>query len=227
MPSSLADIARKWGTDKIDSEHSWYGQTYMDTYEKYLEELRYKPIKFLEIGVLNGRSLRTWREYFPNAEIHGIDINPNCKQFESPTEGIFVHIIDCSREEILEQFAKSFANTFDVILDDGSHINAITLKTFKHLYSCLKPTSYYIIEDLACCYVGENLGNVLRYWPGTERIVNKETNNNIQDMLDFYSDLHKRVDWPSQEKKYNIEYMHHYSAIMILKRNDYYLTNTR
>ena len=41
---------------------------------------KYKKINILEIGVDNGDSLRLWREYFPNANICGIDIK--AKQFE-------------------------------------------------------------------------------------------------------------------------------------------------
>jgi hypothetical protein len=226
MPESLADIGRKWGTDKVDHEHCWFNKNYMETYEQYFHSLRDKPIRFLEIGILHGRSLRTWREYFPNAEIHGVDINPACKQVESKSEGIFVHILDCSEEDKLENFAKMYEGYFDVILDDGSHINNITLKTFKHFYNCLKPVSYYIIEDLLCCYVGDNLPNVLKHWPGTERITNKETTNDPQDMLDFYSQIHKAVDLPFEEQKYNIEYIHHYTAIVLLKRNDHYRKQT-
>ena len=42
-----------------------------------------EKITFVEIGILNGGSLKIWREYFgPDARVIGIDLNPECKQFE-------------------------------------------------------------------------------------------------------------------------------------------------
>lgn len=222
MSLRLTDIGRKYGTDKVEETHSHFGKNYMHIYEQYFESMRNEPIHFLEIGILNGSSLYSWREYFPNAIIHGIDINPDCKKYECKEANVFVHILDCSDENSLSNFFEMFQGYFDVILDDGSHINGITLKTFKNLYNCLKPQSLYIIEDLGCCYIGDELPNHLVHWPGTNRIKNKETTNDIQDMLDFYSDIHKRIDNARAETEYHIEYMHHYPFIIIFKRNDFY-----
>ena len=36
----------------------------------------------LQIGVPTDRSVRMWEEFFPNAIIYGMDIDPTCKQFE-------------------------------------------------------------------------------------------------------------------------------------------------
>lgn len=43
-------------------------------YENYFKELRLKKINILEIGIDKGDSLRIWRDYFPNANICGVDI---------------------------------------------------------------------------------------------------------------------------------------------------------
>ncbi len=61
--STLNEIGAKYGTDKVEaSGHKWFSSTYMDRYSLYFEPIRDMPIKFLEIGILNGASLRTWRE---------------------------------------------------------------------------------------------------------------------------------------------------------------------
>ena len=80
---SLDKIAKAKGTDKSSELHN-----YCEKYEKYLPFNRLEPLTFLEIGVLDGESLATWREYYPNATIIGIDINPDCKKYEDvETEG--------------------------------------------------------------------------------------------------------------------------------------------
>ena len=55
---------------------------YFPIYEKHFGPIRNKPIKILEIGILNGGSLEMWRYYFSEATIVGIDINPVCKEQE-------------------------------------------------------------------------------------------------------------------------------------------------
>lgn len=44
-------------------------------YPLFLEELRTKEFKLLEIGLDTGASLRTWLDYFPCAEVHGVDLH--------------------------------------------------------------------------------------------------------------------------------------------------------
>lgn len=227
---SLTQIGKRWGTDKVDPDHTFFGKTYMDIYEKYFEEMRYTPIKFLEIGILGGSSLASWRDYFPNAEIHGIDINPMCKRFENKEKNIFVHIVDCSDEEKLKEFASMFNNYFDVILDDGSHINNITLKTFKHLYSACKPSSYYIVEDLGCAYLGDDFLNHVQHWPGCDLIKYKEKDNNPDIFFELLKEIHTTIDlvkWKPEhmvgwKPTYHIEYLHHHPYIIVMKKNEHY-----
>ena len=44
----------------------------------------------MEIGVYHGNSLKVWKDYFPNAEIYGIDIDPSCKKFEDERTKIII-----------------------------------------------------------------------------------------------------------------------------------------
>jgi len=223
---SLTEIGSKHGTDKVDKFHTQFTKNYMNIYERYFEDIRNNTIKILEIGVLNGSSIRTWREYFQNGEVHGIDIQPQCKNVEDPDKNIFIHILDCSSDESLEEFSNKFKNYFDIILDDGSHINDITLKTFKKLYSCLKAEAYYIIEDLGCSYIGEESQLYCPNWPGMYLMNPKSiTPNNHLTMLELYKDIHIMIDNPTYKNKYQIEYLHHYPFIIVLRKNDYYLFN--
>ena len=224
--TSLTDIGIKYNTDKVDSAHTWFNKNYMNIYEKYFEPLRDKPIRILEIGVLNGSSIKTWKEYFSNAEVHGIDIQPSCKNVEDTDTNIFIHILDCSSNDQLQMFVNKFSGYFDIILDDGSHINDITLKTFQFLYKCLKPESYYIIEDLGCAYIGDEMKLYGSNWPG-HYLMNPTsiTSNNPSTMLDLYRDIHIMIDNPTSRNVYQIEYLHHYPYIMILRRNDYHIAH--
>ena len=64
-----------------------YLKHFWNIYRDIREEVRC----VLEIGVAGGGSLRMWEEFFPNAIIHGIDINPAFKVHEQGR--VKVHIV--------------------------------------------------------------------------------------------------------------------------------------
>jgi hypothetical protein len=66
---TLDDIALQYDTDKCSKLHN-----YTKRYHQYFADLRDKPLRILEIGIQNGYSLKTWKQYFPNALVFGIDI---------------------------------------------------------------------------------------------------------------------------------------------------------
>ena len=84
--------------------------TYLDTYNKYFLERRNDIKVFVEIGVLNGNSLKMWSEYFPNAIIYGLDINPDCKRFESDRIKI---LIGDQNDNIFLNHVKNFIGDID------------------------------------------------------------------------------------------------------------------
>jgi hypothetical protein len=123
---------------------------YFPVYEKHFAPLRDKPIKLLEIGVLNGGSLEMWRKYFhPDSVIVGIDINPDCKNHEQ--EGINIRIGDQSDPIFLKSLIDEFG-AFDLVLDDGSHHVDHVNKTFQFLYPLIDKDGMYFIEDTHAAY---------------------------------------------------------------------------
>ena len=111
--SILNKIATERGTDKRSEIHD-----YCRKYEKYLPFKVDENITILEIGVLDGESLLTWKDYFFNAKIVGIDINPICKQLENINNNIHVEIGSQYDTEFLKYIGEKYG-PFDMILDDG------------------------------------------------------------------------------------------------------------
>ena len=208
---SLAEIATFYGTDKVDRVHTFNGQTYMDIYEKYLSPIRNEEISFLEIGVKEGYSLNTWQKYFSKAQVRGIDIDPRCKNFE--TKNIKIEVGSQADIDFLENSFKNIKN-FDVILDDGAHVNHMILKSFEYLfYNRLASGGIYIIEDLGCSYSKLDTDhNVRSNWSGMQ--YNQEVNldNSRQDMDDFFMKLIYDLD----HLKGEIMSIHFYSRICII-----------
>ena len=72
----LDTLAKYRGTDKSSEIHN-----YCEKYQKYIPFNRTDKIKILEIGVLDGKSLLTWKDYFYESDIVGLDINPTNSLF--------------------------------------------------------------------------------------------------------------------------------------------------
>lgn len=139
MQQTLDEIGLKHGTDKAST-----GNDFLARYEPFLANMRDKPIKLLEIGVLGGGSVRTWRDYFPNGQIIGADINPEVRQYAD--DRVSIEIMDQGNTGDLERLAAM--GPFDVIIDDGSHHWYHQITTFRALMPSLKANGVYIIEDL-------------------------------------------------------------------------------
>jgi hypothetical protein len=178
---TLNDIGIECGTDKSSLYHD-----YLKKYEKYIPFNRDEKIKILEIGILEGESLCTWKNYFNNSEIVGIDINPYCEKFKC--ENVKV--------EIGSQFDGYFLNMvgekygpFDIILDDGSHMNEHVIYSFKNLFKYVKPNGVYIVEDSTTSYWnsfgGERYGKhtIMEYFKGLVDEVNFFGEEKIGDKI--------------------------------------------
>lgn len=95
----------------------------------------------LEIGVLHGASIRMWQEYFPETEIHGLDLF-----IENPIpeiDGVTWHKGNQCDHLLLERLRNE---NFDLIIDDGSHNARDQMITFFGLYN----GGMYFIEDIQC-----------------------------------------------------------------------------
>lgn len=216
---TLQQIGAKHQTDKHDGNHTFSGSTYLDIYDRYLSGIRELPIKLLEIGVRDGCSHRMWREYFPKATVFGIDIDPRCKQYQSDRIRIFVG--SQGDPNTIQSVLDNAKDQFDVILDDGSHVNELTLRSFDLLFPHLKSGGLYIMEDLGCSYLGEDLKRhiVVGGWPGMQYNNGVEFNNDRKVMDTFFNNIIRDIDTSdSGGAKLGIEWIHFYSRIAIIKK---------
>jgi len=116
---------------------------------------RNMEVKILEIGVAGGASLKVWESFFRHGTIIGADINPTAKKFAR--ERINIEIIDQSNSEDLLQLGRSHG-PFDIVIEDGSHMWAHQIITFKTLFPFVKEGGIYIVEDLQTNYGSMQIG---------------------------------------------------------------------
>jgi hypothetical protein len=182
---------------------------YFPIYEKHFRPLTEKPIKILEIGILNGGSLEMWRKYFhPDSTIVGIDINPDCKQHEQ--EGIHVRIGDQSDTDFLQSLIDEFGE-FDLVIDDGSHRVEHVNKTFEFLYPKIAENGIYFIEDTHAAYWTSHGGSLKEP---------KSINNVAKRKIDELNAYHVRGDLQPTEFTRITKCMTCYDSIIVFEKGD-------
>lgn len=182
---------------------------YFPVYEKHFKPLTDKPIKILEIGILNGGSLQMWRKYFhPDSVIVGIDINPDCEVHEE--DGVHVRIGDQSDPEFLQSLIHEFGK-FDLVIDDGSHHVSHVNKTFQFLYPKIQNTGIYLIEDTHAAYWSSHGGSM----------DNPETINNVsKSMVDKINAEHTHGQIKPDFFTYETKCMSVYDSIVVFERGN-------
>lgn len=131
---TLQEIGLKHETDKATFHK------YCDFYQKHLPKRGFKG-RLLEIGVMDGASLKMWKEYYPKAEIIGIDIN---EKTHLDIDGVTILKIDGTDPKAIWPLGK-----FDIIIDDGSHFTKDQIISFQWLYYMqLNEKGLYVLEDL-------------------------------------------------------------------------------
>lgn len=146
MNSSKPSLFQLFKDPAYGRVYKWHH--YLEVYESFFQKFCGKPLVILEIGILDGGSLRLWRNYFGDqCKVYGVDINPLAKQYEE--DGIYIRIGDQSDPQFLEGLIDE-VGTFDIVIDDGAHTNFMIRTSFVALY---KNTRHlYVVEDTQALY---------------------------------------------------------------------------
>jgi cephalosporin hydroxylase len=160
----LRRVAALWSAaselDRIAATHTGYvankWKHYFEIYDRHFSRFRGRDISLLEIGVAGGGSLQLWRRYFgPRARIVGLDINPDCKRFESPDMQVLIG--NQGDPAFLAQLAAQHG-PFDIVIDDGSHTFEHQLTSFRALFPHISKDGIYACEDLWTSYAEKEYG---------------------------------------------------------------------
>ncbi|MBI2593026.1 class I SAM-dependent methyltransferase [Candidatus Daviesbacteria bacterium] len=142
MNDKLSKLALKYKADKCPQIKHGYTPYYF----KLLKDMQFTVKKVLEIGAGEGASLRMWRDFFPNAQIYGAEIDPK-RIF---TDGR-IKVIKCdqsSKKDLVNLITRT-GSDIDLVIDDGSHIPQDQVFSCLTLMPLLKKDVIYIIEDVA------------------------------------------------------------------------------
>ena len=202
--NTLNPIFNKYDTDKKMSFHNYTRQ-----YDKLLNDFRDKPIKYLEIGVCHGGSVKAFRETFVNAIcILGLDINNDCKKYENIKNNIFVEIGDATNASFINNITEKYGS-FDIILDDGSHTNRDVISSFELLFPLLNDNGLYIVEDTICYksynHINPNYLNHLQYFFNYTQYLNQWRYDSTEGIRDHCIDPFKIMKKTTNVFEYSID----------------------
>lgn len=164
MPTPLCQLARKYGSDKYSAKHS-YTAWYWEQFKDRRESVR----SVAEVGIGEGASLRMWREFFPNAEIIGID-NDRARLINDFGQRIYSVLFDQSSPSDMQLLTNNFhSRAVDLFIDDGSHRPEDQIATCLAVMPHLPPHALYVIEDVAAPEITEAFTAYEWYTPALER----------------------------------------------------------
>lgn len=175
---------------------------FLEIYDLHFSKFKDKNPKFLEIGVQYGGSLYIWRDYFKKLQLTGVDILPECEQYESDDTEIIIG--DQSKKEFLETLG-----SYDIIVDDGGHTMHQQRLSFEILFPKLNPGGIYVIEDLHTSYWQQFQDTT----PTTEML--KEF---IDDINAEATKSPRTIEGLVKENRFDIASMHVYESVVVIHK---------
>jgi len=212
---TLDEIALSYNTDKSSMYHN-----YTKLYDLYFKQIQNEKLCILEIGIDKGYSLKTWKEYFSNSKIVGIDII-NLKHLEEER----IHILQGDQGDV--KFLKEVNDTygpFDIIIDDGSHHNNDMKDSFDFLFPLLKEGGIYIVEDLHACYWEASLSTGGPVFINTlKKLIDDVNSGGKSGVANIERD--PEDGWYNQKRlppmtwwEKSVEFIHLYRSIVFIKK---------
>ncbi|WP_413991066.1 hypothetical protein ACMDCR_02815 [Labrys okinawensis] len=214
MDDELTKLAISHGTDKA------IAHKYTQHYNRHFSPLRDYPIRLLEIGIggygepdAGGHSLRMWRDYFPKAQIIGLDYYPKPgvagKRIKTYTGS------QGSPQALAKILDEIEGGEFDIIIDDGSHRPEHVIPSFWMLFQHVAPNGWYVVEDVQTSY-----------WPIFGGSITPTANP--QTTMEFFKSLIDGLNWeemhaPGYSPNYtdlNIFGMHFYHNLIFIQKGD-------
>ena len=161
------DVPEDWAAlkvelDKEGSDKAREGHSYHFVYAYIFRQLgRSRPLRTLEIGMGTnnphlvssmgeqgkpGASLRAFRNYLPEASVHGADVD---KAILFQGDRIKTHHVDQLDVGSFDTLFTDFGSEpFDLVIDDGLHALGPNLNTLLFGLRSLRPNGWIAIEDI-------------------------------------------------------------------------------
>lgn len=210
MKNELDKLFIKHGTDKSSQHHN-----YSPNYEKHFEPLRFNPIKMLIIGVggyeypdRGGGDIKAFSEYFPHVKtkIHALDLYD--KSGLKFNDRVKIHKGSQDDGDCLTKVMMDLGEP-DIIIDDGSHMNGLTIQSFRHLFPWIKKGGLYVIEDIESSWWNT------QGFDGETDPMNFDAKTTINFMRELLNDVNSKS---TGMNVYDVCSMYFYNNMVVIKK---------
>lgn len=164
----LKELFNRHGSDKSVSHD--YHLVYGEVFEK-LDKKSFLNVLEIGLGSQNplvpsrmcrefsvGSSIRAYKEYFPNAQIFGADVD---KDILFTDERIKTSYVDQLNPQTFEEMHKNFNSpSYDLIIEDGLHSFVASLNTLNFALKYTKKRGIIVLEDLGNA---QNVWNMITF----------------------------------------------------------------
>lgn len=205
--TKLSDLAIKYGSDKHGHHY------YCDHYERHLGKFRNDPILLVELGIggyhypdRGGAGLKMWADYFKNARIAGVDIHEKT--------GLSTHqirILKGSQDDpelaqrIIDQDGRP-----SIVVDDASHMNRLTIRSFELFFPLLAPGGVYCVEDIESSWWEEH------GFDGCRNLQNMEMDTTVNYFRRLVNHVNEKYN--SFPNAWPIESIHFYPNLIFIHK---------
>lgn len=141
--ASLTGLAGQFGAEKFRVYPH-----YIEAYAREAGPLRSTARRVLEFGLGCSEipSLRTWRSWFDNAEVWGVDNSPQAMPAKLP-ERVHVRLGNQADASFVARIGEEVGR-FDVVVDDAGHMPSQQLTCLRAFWPFVASGGVYVIEDL-------------------------------------------------------------------------------
>lgn len=208
---SLDEIGRTFGTDKSSIKHD-----YLRFYEEAFARWRDDELKFVELGINAGASIRTWETWFTQAEVVGVDVKR--KWVEQSFSRARTVLGDCGDRKFLREFS-ALERPF-ILLDDASHFWSHQIASFEECFDNILPGGFFVMEDLNCSFGGLRRDPFADQWKDAYTyfsalntfVVGKGADHPLRRLMPETPRARELAAW--------IDSMHFYRSTLIIKKRE-------
>jgi Glycosyltransferase WbsX/Methyltransferase domain len=174
-----AGDARGPATPSHDGFRFYKDRRLVDQFDRFWSATGFRPRHMLEIGIWDGGSTAFWYEHLRPERLVAIDLqdredSPYFRRWVT-AGGLAERVLtrwrtdQADRQALHEIVERDLGGELDLVIDDGSHLDAPTRASFEALFPLLPPGGLYIVEDWAWEHWPE-FQDPGHFWAGEESL---------------------------------------------------------
>jgi hypothetical protein len=150
--TDLCNLGAKYGTDKspYNTEPGLHKHSYTAVYDLLFSAMRPCAANVAEIGILNNKSMKCWRDYFEYATLIGFEyshalLDNGKKDNLEDSEYIFM---DIKSDESINKALEQAGCNYDIVIEDSTHEFEDQIRFINHIHKWMISGAILVIEDI-------------------------------------------------------------------------------